>query len=152
MLERAVRDVQKTRVRFGHTDPARIVYYPRFFEWFHDAMEDAFENVVGRPYAECLDTWKVGYPAVQVACEFRRPARFGELVDIEVFLSRMSERSMTFEFRVRRGADLLVTASVKVAGISMDGKGPAPIPEPVRAAFAPYVEEDAERPDPSRIR
>ena len=33
------------RVRFGHADPAKIVYYPRFFEWFHDAMESMFEDV-----------------------------------------------------------------------------------------------------------
>ena len=31
------------RVRFGHADPAKIVYHPRFFEWFHlqAAMVDA---------------------------------------------------------------------------------------------------------------
>ena len=147
-----MRDVQRMRVRFGHTDPARIVYYPRFFEWFHDAMEVTFENVVGRSYQEVLDTYGVGYPAVQVACEFRRPARFGEMVEIEVFLSRLAERSMTFEFRVRRKGELVATASVKVAGIAMDGSGPAPLPEPVRSAFAPYVEEDAERPDTARLR
>ena len=61
------------RVRFGHTAPARIAYYPRYFEWFHDAMEDFFESAFGMSYADVLDTHAVGYPAVQVACEWRGP-------------------------------------------------------------------------------
>src|SRR5262249_54425760 len=110
-----MRHKKQMRVRFGHSDPARIVYYPRFFEWFHDIFESMFEDVFKIHYAAVLNERRVGFPAVQVACEFLKPATFGELVDIEVFLSRLSERSATFEYRVRRDGVLLVTASVKVA-------------------------------------
>ena len=92
----------------GHiSDPAGIMYYPRFFEWFHDAFEGLFEAVLNTPYAEILGERRVGFPAVQVATEFRRPARFGELVWIEVFLSRLGDHSGTFEYRVRRDGVLL---------------------------------------------
>lgn len=140
------------RVRFGHADPAGIVYYPRFFEWFHDVYEDMFEAVVGVPYAELLEKSRVGYPAVQVACEFLSPARFGELVAVEVFLSRLSERSATFEYRVKREGKLLATASVKVAGMDMDRHGPTKLPDDVRAAFLPYVEESKDHPATEKIR
>ena len=140
------------RVRFGDTDPAKIVFYPRYFVWFHDAFETIFETAVGVPYATVLDRWRVGYPCVQTACEYKRPARFGELLEIEVFLSRLGERSATFEYRVRRGEELVATASIKVVGMDMDRHVPVPLPEPVRTAFAPYVEEDAERPETHRIR
>jgi 4-hydroxybenzoyl-CoA thioesterase len=147
-----MRHRKQMRVRFGHADPARIVYYPRFFEWFHDIFESMFEDVFHLDYASVLRDRKVGFPAVQVACEFKRPATFGQLVDLEVFLSRLGERSATFEYRVRHDGVLLVTASVKVASMDLDRFISAPIPEDIRAAFAPYVEEDDERPNMQRIR
>jgi 4-hydroxybenzoyl-CoA thioesterase len=140
------------RVRFGHTDPAKIVYYPRFFEWFHDTMESMFEDLCGVSYAEILRTTGVGFPAVQVACEFLRPVSFGERVEIEVFFSRLSEKSATIEYRVRRDGVLLTTASVKIAGMDLSGRGSTPFPELVKKAFAPYVEIDQEQPNTSRIR
>lgn len=140
------------RVRFGHSDPARIVYYPRFFEWFHDIFESMFEDVFGLHYAAVLGERRVGFPAVQVACEFRKPATFGQLVDLEVFLSRLSDRSATFEYRVRRDGELLVSASVKVAAMDLDRQVSTSIPDDIRAAFAPYVEEDTERPRTEKIR
>ena len=36
-------------VRFGDVDHAGIVYYPRFFIYFHEAFEDFF-NENGFPY------------------------------------------------------------------------------------------------------
>ena len=42
------------RVRFGDEDHAQIVYYPRFFHFFHCAFEDFFDHQ-GHPYRACLD-------------------------------------------------------------------------------------------------
>lgn len=150
--EIGVRHVAKRRVPFGHTDPAGIVYYPRFFEWFHDVFEGMFESVLGVSYAELLATTKVGYPAVQAACEWRRPAKFGDLVGVEVFLSRLGERSATFEYRVRRGDELLATASVKVAAMGMDDGRPTRFPASFSSAFAAYVEASDDYPATERIR
>lgn len=141
------------RVPFGHCDPATIVYYPRYFEWFHDLFEAMFEPIVGASYAEVVARHETGYPAVQVACEYKGPAGWGDLVTIEVFASRLGTSSMTFEYRVRKDGRLLATASVKVATMHMTEHRSVPIPEEVRTAFAPYVEPtDDELPDTSRIR
>ena len=147
-----MRHVQRMRVRFGHADPAGIVYYPRFFEWFHDVFEGMFEAVFGVPYVDVLSTRRIGFPAVQSACEWRSPARFGELVDVEVFHSRLNDRSATFEYPVRRGGAHLATASVKVAGMDMDRHTPAPFPEDLILGFRRYLEEDDEAPDTDRLR
>ena len=143
------------RVRFGHADPARIAYYPRFFEWFHDAFEDFFEVVSGQPYAELIASSGAGFPAVQVLTEFRRPARFGELLKLECFASRLGERSGVFEYRLRDGSGVLrAAASIKVAVLAIDSGGPRPWPPELRAALEPYLEdgEDPERHDPGRLR
>ena len=147
-----MRHTIQMRVRFGHADPAGIIYYPRFFEWFHDLFEQMFEAVLKQPYAHVLNHRRVGFPAVQVQCEFRKPARFGDLVDVEVFLSRLSEKSATFEYRVLREGELLVTASVKVASMDLDRHTATPFPPDIRASFLPYVEEPIDHPRAERIR
>ena len=140
------------RVTFGHCDPAGIVYYPRYFEWFHDVFEGMFEPIVGTTYAEIVRRHQTGYPAVQAVCEWRGPARWGDLVTVEVFLSRLSTRSATFEYRVKNGDALIATASVKIATMHMQAHNSAPFPDEVTAALQPYVEEDDALPDTSRIR
>jgi 4-hydroxybenzoyl-CoA thioesterase len=148
-----MKHVVQQRIKFGHCDPAQIAYYPRYFEWFHDAFEAMFEPITGTHYAKLIQTHGIGYPAVQVACDYRAPARWGEQVDLEIFLSRLSERSATFEYRVRRDETLLATASVKIASMDLKTQRSAPIPASVFQALQPYVESgDAELPDTSRIR
>lgn len=140
------------RVRFGDADPAGIVYYPRFFEWFHDAFEALFEAATGRAYADILGRDRVGFPAVQVATEYLSPARFGELVDLEVFLSRLSNRSATFEYRVRRDGSLLATASIKVAVMHLDRFVSVDFPSAIKDALGAYLEEDQDQPNTARLR
>lgn len=147
-----MRFVQRSRVRFGHCDPAGIAYYPRFFEWFHDAFEAFFEALAGRSYARILADTGLGFPAVSSACEFRSPARFGDLVDVEVYVSRLGERSATIEYRVRRDGVLLASASVKVAVMPLEGRGSAPWPELLLPGLRQYTEPLEEAPDTARLR
>jgi 4-hydroxybenzoyl-CoA thioesterase len=141
------------RVRFGHADPAGIAYYPRYFEWFHDGFEDFVQGALGAPYAEVLARWGVGFPAVQSACEWRAPTRFGERLSLEVFLSRLTPRSATVEYRLSREGLLCATASVKVVGMDMQAHAPRPFPDEVQAALAPYVEPlGSDGPDAARLR
>ncbi len=142
---------QPMRVRFGDTDPARIAYYPRYFEWFHDAMEDFFEAAFRMSYADVLDTFGVGYPAVQAACEWHAPARFGDMAEMEVFLSRLTERSATFEYRLWKKNQLLATATVKTVGMDMIKHGPRPFPPQVLSTLRQFVEEDEHRPRVERL-
>lgn len=147
-----MRFVHRSRVRFGHCDPAGIAYYPRFFEWFHDAFEAFFEQLAGRSYAAILADTGTGFPAVSSACEWRQPARFGDLIDVEVYVSRLAERSATLEYRVTREGTLLATASVKVAAMSMSGRGSAPWPALLVEGLRAHLEPLADEPRVERLR
>ena len=55
-----------TPVRFADVDHAGIVYYPRFFHYFHLAFEELFRQRIGaRAYVDLLDKDRVGFPAVR---------------------------------------------------------------------------------------
>jgi 4-hydroxybenzoyl-CoA thioesterase len=133
----------RIRVRFGDEDHAQIVYYPRFFHFFHCAFEDFFDQQ-GLPYRECLDVDRIGWPAVHAEADYEKPARFGENLDVEVRVSRIGEKSATFEYDVRDVAGARVCRGrVVVACIDMDTYAARPIAEKHRALFALHLEPSA---------
>jgi len=95
-----------TPVRFADVDHAGIVYYPRFFHFFHLAFEELWRARVGpRAYSELIDHDKVGFPAVRAECEFKAPLRFGDSAEIEVTVPRLGVKSITFRYRIFRSSE-----------------------------------------------
>lgn len=93
-------------VRFADVDHAGIVYYPKFFDYFHIAMEEFLRARLGpRGYVDLLDRDRIGFPSVNAQCEFKAPLRFGDTMDIEMSVLKLGTRSVTFGYRVYRRAD-----------------------------------------------
>lgn len=92
-------------VRFADIDHAGIVYYPRFFHFFHVAFEELWRARLGaHAYAELIDRDRVGFPAVRAECAYTAPLRFGDTAEIEVTVARLGGKSITFRYRVFRAA------------------------------------------------
>ncbi|AKF06157.1 acyl-CoA thioesterase [Sandaracinus amylolyticus] len=127
------------RVRFGDEDHARIVYYPKFFHFFHVAFEDFFDRQ-GMPYRDCLDEG-VGWPAVHAEADYRRPVRFGDDLDFEVSVTSLSKRSATFRYvgTVRSSDTAAVVGTIVVACIDMKTMRAQPIPDKYRALFEKHL-------------
>ena len=89
------RFVEYRTVRFGECDPAGVVYYPVFFNWYHELMEAWFEQELKISYAQCIK--KIGFPAKNIQTEFFRPCAMGEQIRLELYLSRRTARSITLE-------------------------------------------------------
>jgi 4-hydroxybenzoyl-CoA thioesterase len=139
-------------VRFADVDHAGIVYYPRFFHYFHTAFEELFRARMGsRGYVALLDEQRIGFPAVSTQCDYKAPLRFGDIMAIEVSLERMSERSVTLRYRVYRcpepGPDgeagdpasdgvLAAEGTTTSAVVDLDAFRATPIPAHLRQLFA----------------
>jgi 4-hydroxybenzoyl-CoA thioesterase len=136
-----------TPVRFSDVDHAGIVYYPRFFHFFHLAFEELWRVRLGaRAYVQLLDRDRVGFPAVRAECDFTSPLRFGDTAEIELAVARLGGRSITFHYRVFRAAE-----PDRERGLAADGKVvcavtdlarfvAVPVPERVAALLADLVE------------
>ena len=92
-------------VRFGDCDPAGIVYFPRFFDFFHQAMESWFPAHLGFGYDEFVRDRKLGFPAVHTEADFKRPSRFGERIEIHQRVTRLGRSSISFAYEIRGGED-----------------------------------------------
>ena len=93
-------------VRVADVDHAGLVYYPRFFHYFHVAFEELWRARVGaRAYRDLLDGDRVGFPAVRAECDFKAPLRFGDEAEVELSIARMGESSIAFRYVVRNVTD-----------------------------------------------
>lgn len=127
------------RVRFADEDHAQIVYYPRFFHYFHSAFEDFFESE-GVPYRQCLDE-RVGWPAVHAEADYLSPVRFGDTLEIDVDVVKLGTSSAAFRYvgTVRGRAEPAVRGQVVVACLDMATYRAQPIPTKYREMFARHL-------------
>ena len=74
---------KEIHVEWGDCDPAGIVYYPRFFEYF-DACTNALFEKAGFRKAQMLKTYGLlGIPIVAASAQFFAAASFGDTVAVE---------------------------------------------------------------------
>ena len=125
-------------VRFGDTDPAGLVYYPRLFHYLHIAMEEFFAARCGVGYQQLIADARLGFPTVNARAEFFAPLVYGDEAEVEVFVSRVGRSSATFEYTIRRAAaPALVCARATLVSVAMnlDERRAVAVPEDLRRAF-----------------
>jgi 4-hydroxybenzoyl-CoA thioesterase len=135
-----------TPVRFADVDHAGIVYYPRFFHYFHLAFEELFRVRLGaRAYVKLLDEDKIGFPAVRAEAAYQAPLSFGDTAEIELTVERLGRSSITFAYKVWRAAEpdrervQSATGTVVTAVVDLSVFKAVPVPERITALLADLV-------------
>ena len=125
-------------VRFGDVDKAGIVYYPVILHYLHVAQEDFFTDYVRVPYHRMIEEERLGFPAVSDSTEFIKPIKYGDILEIMVYVSHVGKSSITFKFRVheKESRELLVRSSQTKVAVNMDTWEPVQIPEKYHAIFS----------------
>ncbi|HEY7548911.1 MAG TPA: acyl-CoA thioesterase [Hyphomicrobiaceae bacterium] len=142
------------RVQWGDCDPAGIVYYPRYFEWFDASTILLFEKATGLTKIKMLEKYGgAGLALLEARAVFKVASQYGEDITIE---SRVTEfRRTTFFVRhhvTKAGSALALEGfetrlwTVRDAGTGRIKSGP--MPSEVIAAFA----EPGSDPSPLRSR
>lgn len=123
------------QVRFGHVDPAGIVYFPRIFDYLHDVFEELWEEHVGQRYYHLLLEQHIGFPLVHCEVDFREPLRFGERPAVVVTCVGMGRSSLSLRYRIMKGERVAVDAVMVTACTDMKTGKATGIPEGFRSAF-----------------
>jgi 4-hydroxybenzoyl-CoA thioesterase len=88
------------RVRWSDADPAGIVFYPRFFEWYDLGTEALFESL-GLPWPEAFPRYDiVGVPIVESGSTFLAPVKYGDLVTIRSTVAWVKTRTFRMEHEI----------------------------------------------------
>ncbi len=115
------------RVWFSDTDAQGVVYYGRYLPYFDHARVE---------YHRHLDMPTVSRSGPEFVMrastvEYHAPARFDDLLEIFVRVSRIGRSSATYEcaaYRVEDG-ELMVTASQVLVLVDMDARASVAIPD-----------------------
>ena len=128
-------------VRHPDVDRAGIVYFPRFFDFFHRALEDFFPQEVGLPYWTLEETLRAALPVVHLETEFERPLAHGDLVTIELETLALGEHSVTLGYRVFRPGQAEPAASSRIVLCAIDVPSwrKISVPDVIRRAFERHL-------------
>ncbi len=123
----------KHRIPWRDVDLAAVVNFPRFFSYFEMA-EVEWVRAQGRDYLGFLDEINVWLPRAAAHCNYRAPARFGDLLSIEMGLDRLGRSSFTLAYEVFRLPErkLVADGNVVVAPVSRKDFKSVPLPEKLK--------------------
>lgn len=105
------------RVEFHETDAAGLVHFSNFFRYM-EACEHAFLRELDVDPGGLSKDSETGWPRVHATCDYRAPARFGDLLAVRLFVGEVRERSVRYDFHIRRDATLIAEGSLTTAHVS----------------------------------
>lgn len=118
------------RVEFSDTDAAGIMHFVAFFRMMEQAEHDLLRSVslsVISHDGEGVLSW----PRIAAKCEFRSAARFEEVLQIEVRITRLGTTSITFGHRFTVGEREVASGEITTVCCRMHaGAAPQPLPIP----------------------
>ena len=102
----------KRRVEFCETDAAGIAHFASYLCYMEQAEHD-FLRSLGLSVCEPQgDGWHLSWPRVHVECDFQGSAKFEDVLDITVCVSRLGQKSVTYEFNFMRGVQTIAKGRV----------------------------------------
>jgi acyl-CoA thioester hydrolase len=128
------------RVWFSDTDAQGVVYYGRYLPYFDHARTEYHRHLGGFATEGCEFVMRAS------SVEYHAPARFDDLIEIFVRVSRIGRTSVTYECAACRLPDdaLMVTGQQTLVLIEVDSRQPTPVPDDLRAAVRAFENGDLE--------
>ncbi|HET6566747.1 MAG TPA: thioesterase family protein [Rhodothermales bacterium] len=127
--------VYQHRVRYRECDPMGVVYHTHYLDYFEAARTEALREL-GLAYKK-LEESGIMMPVVDLSVQYKRPARYDDLLEIRAIFDELPGMRATIRYEVvRAGEDeILTTGHVALCFIDAARSRPVPAPEPVLHAF-----------------
>jgi 4-hydroxybenzoyl-CoA thioesterase len=95
------------RVQWGDCDPAGIVFYPRYFEWFDASTILLFEKATGMTKIKMLEKYNgAGLALLEARAVFKVASHYGEDIDIETQVTEFRRSSFFVQHKVTKAGVL----------------------------------------------
>jgi acyl-CoA thioester hydrolase len=117
----AVSDWHETeiRVRYSETDAMGLLHHANYISYFEIARTELF-RAQGGDYRAMEER---GYylVVVSVACQYKRPARYDDVLAIRASLVKWTGAKLQHEYEVRRGGELVAVGQSVLACVDQHG-------------------------------
>jgi len=120
------------RVRYAETDQMGVAYYANHFVWF-EVARGAFCRARGIDYI-AMEADGLYLPIMEAKCRYKTPARYDDELTVAVHVSRLTKRTVHFNYTVMRDGTLI--AEGETTQMLVDAKGtPRAFPDDIAARF-----------------
>lgn len=99
------------RVQFHDTDTACMVHFSNFFRFMEEAEVELLRSL------DLHVSWRdgpvrFGFPRVAASCDYLKPARFEDLLDVSVTVEQVGRKSVTYAFEFRLDGELIAQGKI----------------------------------------
>lgn len=143
------------RVEFSETDMAGIVHFSNFFRYMETAEHEFYRSIGHSVILDKFDP-PLGFPRVHAACDYKKPLRFGDQLEVHILVKEKRSRVLSYLFRFTKIAAesgpvapvLVATGEITVVCVAhySDGRMEAvPIPKELARDIHAAPEEVASK-------
>ena len=112
--------VHRLRVRFAETDAMGIVHHSRYLPMLEEARV-AYLRHIGHPYAE-IRAEGVDMSVLEAWCQYRRPLRFDDVVDVHVVVAAVERASFQMSYLLTVHGEVHATGVTAHGCVTSDGR------------------------------
>lgn len=122
------------RVYYEDTDSGGVVYYANYLRFMERARTEYLRHF-GFEQDQLIADEGVIFAVRSIEVDYRRPARFNELLEVSACVLQRGGASITFHQEIRRKGDVLCSGKVKIASLEAGTMRPVPIPRKIVSAM-----------------
>jgi len=127
----------KTQIRiiYGDTDQMGVVYYGNYLRFF-EAARNEWLRAKGARWRAIEAEHGIYLPVAEAKVNYKRPALYDDLIEIETRLGDLGRASLRFDYRILRDTSLLALGHTIHACVTREGdirEFPEPLLERLRS-------------------
>ena len=112
------------KIMFSDCDPAQIVFYPKYFQWFDVATQRMF-NELGMEWSTFWPEHGIaGLPLVDASATFKGPARMDDEIKIETWVEQWKGKTFVVRHDVIKDCEIIVEGKEVRACVVKDPDNP----------------------------
>ena len=123
-------------VRYAETDAMGVVHHASYIVWLEAARVEWMDQI-GFPYTQ-VEAMGIGFAVIQVDFTYRSAAKFGDKIEVEVWLAELSSRILKYQYRVWNSEQLVGEGFTRHVGQDKTGRA-VRIPPEILAALTGNV-------------
>jgi acyl-CoA thioester hydrolase len=126
------------RVTWADTDAAQVVHYSNYFRFFEKAEEEFYRHL-GFTFKE-FHAKGLWLPRVEACCQYRKPARFNDLIEVELTIEELKEKSIKYSLKIfnKESAVLLAEGHMVVVAADKQTQKATEIPSEIVEKLKPF--------------
>lgn len=128
------------RVRYSECDPQGVVFNANYVAYFDVIITELWREALGR-YQDLVESG-VDMVVAEVNVRFLGPAGFDDELDFAARLTRLGETAISTRIDATTGGRPVVEGRMRHVFIDAATKEKRAMPDHVRAALLPYLEEE----------